>query len=97
MMPNGMYQQQPQQNPYSNPFIAQNMMNMSGVYREPTYSQYGYGYDSGVSALYSGSSYGYGYSDENNDADDQHHRCRGHIEQQEDDIRQKYKNGIRHG
>ncbi len=64
MMPNGMYQQQPQQNPYSNPFIAQNMMNMSGVYREPTYSQYGYGYDSGVSALYSGSSYGYGYSDD---------------------------------
>lgn len=54
----------PQQmsNPYANPFVAQNMMN--GVYREPTYSQYGYGYDSGVSALYNNtSSYPYGYAD----------------------------------
>ena len=66
-MPNGMmYQQpQPQQMSYPNPFVNQCMGN--GVYREPTYSQYGYGYgnDSGVAALYSGgSNYGYGYSND---------------------------------
>ena len=40
---------------------------------------------------------GYGDPDENDDADDEHHRCRGHIEQQEHYIRGEHKNCICHG
>lgn len=68
MLPGGYVQPQlPQQQTQTiNPLLVQNMM---GTYREPTYGQYGYGYgyDNGVSALYSNnySAYNYGYADNN--------------------------------